>query len=342
MNRAIVDVESAAAKPSEKRNLVVALTPNLQPPSAGHRLLVAFHFGAPGKESRQAVISPGLVPIDQADRYECWWYEGAVEYRTLGDIAIAQCDDYAIISLQRDDVPPEHVCKLTYESYMDMLGAIGTTEHLPIAKFWNYFPNINEGDGDGEKYRQFSIGRAEAFEQAGILAGSVPCGTAVGGLADGKFSIIALTSKHGLLATENPRQVSAYAYPRQYGPRSPRFSRSGCVSARNHKLFVLSGTAAIVGHESAHPYRARLQIDQTLENLAHLRHALAARAHVAADLVLDRASALRVYLREPGDFDEVAPKLIGSLGRGADNVAFLRADICRRELMVEIDGIKVV
>ena len=49
---------------------------------------------------------------------------------------------------------------------------------------------------------------------------------------------------------------------------------------------------------------------------------------------------LRVYLRDRKDLDEVADTLVRRLGSIETNTIFLRADIFRRELMIEIDGVR--
>ena len=180
------------------------------------------------------------------------------------------------------------------------------------------------------------------FEELGVADASVPTATAIGTLADGSVSIIALTSKHDFRSAENPRQVSAFRYPRQYGPKSPRFSRGGCISATDQCVYLISGTAAIVGHESAHPYDVSRQTGETLENLGHLCEVLSELPTSCGRLELDRECVLRVYLRDPNDRDFVARELQGRLGDIAGNVVFLNAHICRRELMMEVEAVKVV
>ena len=49
---------------------------------------------------------------------------------------------------------------------------------------------------------------------------------------------------------ENPRQVSAWRYPRQYGRTPPSFARAMMLPAQD--ALAISGTAAVVGHASAH------------------------------------------------------------------------------------------
>ena len=241
--------------------------------------------------------------------------------------------------LQREDAPADRFRDYAYDAYRDLLKVAGATRHGHLVRIWNYFPDINAGEGDTEKYRQFSIGRAVAFEEAGILDDSMPAGTAVGS-SGSNLSIIALVSKHGFLPTENPRQMSAYKYPRQYGPRSPKFSRGGCIATQDHHLFLMSGTAAIIGHESIHPYETLPQVEETLQNLDYLMGAMSSPFGDAHRLVFDAESMLRVYIRDPDDLGQIADRLREQFGSIDASVVFLRADICRRELMVEIDGVR--
>lgn len=334
--------DSAAPRAVGKGRLAMTLSDNIAPASDRHNLLVGFQFGtSPLPDEYTAIVNVGLKPINRSDLYECWWYEGDVGVTTSGDVRIAQCEDYAVAILQRADPAQQDFRRATYDAYQKLLSAVRQTGHQHIVKIWNYFSDINDGEGDREKYRQFSIGRAKAFEEYSILDDIVPTGTAIGSICDSDLSIVALLSKHGLRAAENPRQVSAFKYPRQYGPKSPKFSRGGCVSIEDHSLFLLSGTAAIIGHESAHPYDVSLQAGETLQNLDQLCKAVSALDKDGRELRLDGECVLRVYLRDPGDRDLVAERLQEVLGGNCSNVVFLHADICRRELMVEIDGVRI-
>ncbi|MGH8150795.1 MAG: pteridine-dependent deoxygenase, partial [Steroidobacteraceae bacterium] len=131
---------------------------------------------------------------------------------------------------------------------------------------------------------------------------------------------------------ENPRQVSAYRYPRQYGPAAPTFSRAMLLSER---LLMVSGTASIVGHASRHPGSLASQIDETLANL----ECVLARA-TALEPALPRGwgahSLLKVYLRRRASAAEAAARLAARLPPAVRYV-ILEADICRAELLVEID-----
>ena len=322
-------------------DLRISLESTLPTATADGNLLLGFHFGpnAPASDL-SGLASIGIDPIDRDDLYECWWYRGQVDHRQVGRARIAECEDFAAIILQAPDVQPDEFRALSREIYEELLDAVEQTRHRQLVRIWNYFSDINRGDGDEEKYRQFSVGRAEAFDVAGMTDETVPAATGIGCVRNGSMSVIALASKHDFRSVENPRQVSAYRYPRNYGPRSPKFSRAGCVSVGDQRVILISGTAAIVGHESLHADDVILQCDETLNNLRKLGEIIGDLEHLGASAMLDADSVVRVYIRHRHDFDAVAQRLGEFLGGSCDNVAFLHADICRRELQVEIDASK--
>jgi chorismate lyase/3-hydroxybenzoate synthase len=340
VNEIVTMARAGQSEELDDRRLVVTIGSELCAPTAHHKLLIAFHFSSThARDTREQIVTLGPELIIGEDCYESWWYRGDITRKKDCDICIAECDDYAFVVLQKDDVSYDRFRDHTYAAYRDLLRTVYETGHGHLVRIWNYFPDINVGEGDSEKYRQFSIGRAEAFEEAGIYDGNMPAGTAVGS-SNGGLSIIALVSKHDFLPTENPRQVSAYKYPKQYGPRSPKFSRGGCIATQDHHLFLISGTAAIIGHESRHPYETSLQIAETLENLNCVTKAMSNSFDNAPQFEVDATTMLRVYLRDRRDVDEVAETLHRRLGSIETNTIFLRADICRRELMIEIDGVR--
>ncbi len=310
--------------------------------TADGSLLLGFHFGpTTPADNVPGLVSIGIDPIDGDDVYECWRYRGKVSYRNVGTARIAECDDFAAIILQVPNAPPAEFRALSNTVYQDLLAAMQETGHRQLVRVWNYFSDINLGEGDDEKYRQFSVGRAEAFDIAGMTDEVVPAATGIGCIRSGNFSVIALASKHDFRKVENPRQVSAYRYPRLYGPRSPKFSRAGCLSVGDQRLILISGTAAIVGHESVHADDVRLQCDETLNNLQSLGKTISELEGLGAAATLDADSIVRVYVRDKSDRDAIEQAVGQFLGGSFSNVVFLNADICRRELHVEIDATRL-
>lgn len=321
--------------------LRVTLSQDIDSPATGLELLLAFHFGNLPTREHPAIVNVDLDPIGRDDLYECWWIDDHVEFRAIGNVRIAECTDYAVAVLECDERDDDDHQRLTCEAYRELLLAIEQTRHRQLVKVWNYLGGINDGEGDDERYRQFSVGRAMAFVQTGIADESAPTGTGVGTQRDRGLTIIALASDREFALAENPRQVSAFHYPPQYGPKSPKFGRGGSVATDSHRLHLISGTASIVGHESMHPGDTDLQVDETLRNLDALCESVSTLDDSSPALSLDDHCVLRVYLREPADYSAVAGKLERQLGLGRDHIAYLHGNICRRELMVEIDGVRV-
>ncbi|RPH93244.1 MAG: pteridine-dependent deoxygenase like protein [Lysobacterales bacterium] len=302
------------------------------PPNSA-RLLLGFWFGeAATSAGNQQIARIGLRPIGCAAVFEGWWYHGAVEYSSRLGVRLGECEHYTAAVVQKTETDRTALRELTRQTYIELFTALKVSRHHSVVRIWNYFGDINGGKGDQERYRQFSIGRAEAFEELGCKDEYSPPGTAIGTVCGDTLSVLVLASDSQFQRLENPRQLSAYDYPRQYGPRSPKFSRGGVVSISNHDLFLLSGTAAIVGHESAFPNDSKAQTSETLRNI----DALLAKSPLASDP--GHSDAVRVYLRNPADYEHIAREVDGSFSSARIQLAYLQGDICRRELLVEIDG----
>ena len=101
---------------------------------------------------------------------------------------------------------------------------------------------------------------------------------------------------------------------------------------------MLSGTAAIVGHESRIATIVEAQLDEMLANFDSLIGQRARARRPAAGARSAPARALKVYVR---DRDEIDARAGGARARLPAQVPriVLHAAICRRELRVEIDGV---
>jgi chorismate lyase/3-hydroxybenzoate synthase len=202
-------------------------------------------------------------------------------------------------------------------------------------RIWNYFSDITAGDGDAERYRQFCVGRVRGLGELDLA--TLPAATAIGGRERRRvLQVYWLSARQPGTPLENPRQVSAYRYPREYGPQSPSFARALLPQDEPALPLFLSGTAAIVGHASQHADSLKAQLDETLTNLdSMIGAARALRPSLPAHL--DRSSRLKVYVRDAMDADAVAAQLSARLGADVPWL-LLQADVCRRELRVEIEG----
>lgn len=226
------------------------------------------------------------------------------------------------------------------QAYADLFEVLALNPSSPhLLRLWNYIARINV-DCDGlERYRHFNAGRQQAFldAQRSAFDGS-PAACALG-TAEGPLRVFFLAGQRAPLAIENPRQISAYRYPADYGARSPTFSRAALadVGGGRQALFI-SGTASIVGHTTLHIGDVRRQTEESLMNMAAVREVAASRAGTgfpASKLIYT------VYVRHRSDFATVRDAFeqhVGADSAGAHDAVYLQADICRADLLVEIEA----
>jgi enamine deaminase RidA (YjgF/YER057c/UK114 family) len=222
----------------------------------------------------------------------------------------------------------------TTAAYNAIFSLLAAQDYSTVLRFWNYFPAINRESGGLERYRQFNAGRQDAFLAHGhSVIGNVPAACALGS-ASGNLNIAFLAMRGDVHGIENPRQVSAYHYPSQYGPRSPTFSRAGLTRLSGHDMLFVSGTASIVGHQTCHAGDVLAQARESMTNVAAVLEVTNSRIDTPfrlADL------AYKVYLRRAEDFEPVRACLEEFVGAPITSV-YLLADICRSDLLVEIEA----
>lgn len=222
----------------------------------------------------------------------------------------------------------------TESAYRQILALIDELGYPHLYRFWNYIADINGNSSGLERYRQFNIGRKHVLNDNNRESGcQLPAACALG-LADGPLSIAFLVGRMAALAIENPRQISAYDYPEHYGPRTPSFSRATLLHDKQNVTLFVSGTASIVGHQTKHPADV---INQTDETLANLEAVVAEANRVLGKPILDlRQAYLRAYIRNMADLPLVRSEIQRHLGDEIKAV-FVQADICRAELLLEIE-----
>jgi chorismate lyase/3-hydroxybenzoate synthase len=280
-----------------------------------------------------------LLPLEQLEGHglEAWWLEGDATPRTAAeDVQAVAAGGLVLCEAHvRDASDPRKAARQLYDRLLSFVAANGFPH---VVKGWNYLEDINEGPGDQERYKQFCLGRGEVLDKA-WPHDYLPAGTGVGSGSDTGLRVTLLASRSRPDIIENPRQLSAYRYPRQYGPKSPSFSRAAVIGSEGDRLLFISGTAAIVGHDSLHLASVEGQVEETLRNWGSLFDAFEQRHGVRPNF--GGTGWYRVYLRHPEHLAS-ARRLLHAAGMPLQRTLFLRADICRRELLFEMDGVIAV
>ena len=272
---------------------------------------------------------------------EAWCSDGPLQQEQVAGLQWRCGHDllYGLIELDEPapDVPErgKHLRERTRNAYLRLFALLNEREMPHLWRVWNFMADINRDEDGLERYRWFNLGRHDACSAAGAAsAAQMPAASALG-WARGPLSIAFLAGRKPPRPIENPRQVSAFHYPGDYGPRPPLFARAALAeSGRDEWLFV-SGTASIVGHQTVHTGDVVAQCEETARNVLTVLD----QANQVTRTAGHRAEALshRVYVRHTADFPVVRRALERCLG-GA-GLTLMQADICRHDLLVEVESV---
>jgi hypothetical protein len=249
---------------------------------------------------------------------------------------------FGCVEIQEPVLPPlaadgsTPLQRATSQAYAEIFSTLDRLGYPHLLRIWNYLPEINRETPQGERYRQFNSARRNAFlAHQRVVESAVPAACALGSPAGAPLVVYFLASPAPARTLENPRQVSAYHYPQEYGPDSPTFSRAAVASPSLGALLLISGTASVVGHRTVHPGDAAAQAGEAMINIAVL-------VDCANELLSAGAFSLqtlqyKVYVRHPGDIPAIRHVLAQRVPPGAP-ITYLHADICRSDLLVEIEA----
>lgn len=200
-------------------------------------------------------------------------------------------------------------------------------------RWWNYLPRIGApAQLAGDRYQVSNVGRFEAFGSwSGGEIDGLAAASAVG--HRGRDLVIdVLAGATPGAAIGNPRQREPREYSERFGPRPPCFARATLLPAAalgwpGERCALVAGTASIVGEDSVHAGDLDAQLDEIGRNLAAL-------------VPLDCYRALRAYVADAAAVETVAATLRRRVPAAVLELAV--ADLCREELLVEIEGLAVL
>lgn len=210
-----------------------------------------------------------------------------------------------------------------------------------LVRMWNLIGGITSPNAEGvEIYRDFCVGRAEAFAAWEAQFPELPASTGIGTLSPGIDLCFLSTTQGRTVHLENPRQTPAYRYPSRYGPKSPSFARATFMRGQQTGSLFVSGTASILGEDTAHVDDIARQTHETLRNIDVLvggdnlsRHGVNGYGYAVRDL-----AQVKVYVR---DLEHVAAvrDVCAQVFHSDSEIAYFNVDVCRPDLLVEIEGV---
>jgi enamine deaminase RidA (YjgF/YER057c/UK114 family) len=216
---------------------------------------------------------------------------------------------------------------------------------------WFYLEGINRPEAAARRYQELNRARSVFYSDIPFRSAQFqtqrphplyPASTGIGMSAASLLaSCVALETSRDdllLLALENPQQTPAYAYDAKYSGQSPKFSRAMALLLDDCAVTWISGTASIVGSETRYPGDIEKQTEQTIDNIRRLisRDNFAAHGVAGAGATLGDLAKIRVYLKRQEDLDKCRAVCVREFG--AIPAIYAVADVCRPELLVEIEG----
>ncbi len=239
-----------------------------------------------------------------------------------------------------------------FESAVDILKREGLSiSH--IIRQWNYVEDIAHLEDPAratQNYQVFNDVRAKYYDPEAFPMG-YPAATGIGMTTGGViigFIAVSDSDRVEVKPIRNPRQIDAHQYSKQVlvgkvtgimGEKcTPKFERGKMVVLDGACNMYVSGTASIVGELTLHPDDVEKQTITTIENIFELFSRENQRElGVKFDVRTIEFSHLRIYVKHQEDFPKVEAVCKSMLN--SKSFLFLESDICREDLLVEIEGI---
>jgi enamine deaminase RidA (YjgF/YER057c/UK114 family) len=221
-----------------------------------------------------------------------------------------------------------------------------------VVRTWFYLGDITGSERGTQRYKELNRARTDFYSgipfhtselEQGEARVAFPASTGIGmngtGLVVGCTAFRTTQENSVVLPLENPQQIPAYSYHPKYSPQSPKFSRALALLRPGYAVTWISGTASIVDSESRHLEDIEGQTQQTIDNIERLiaPENFVAHGVAGAGATLKDLAKVRIYIKRHSDYAKC--KAICEQRFGTIPAIYAVADVCRPELLVEIEGI---
>jgi len=223
-------------------------------------------------------------------------------------------------------------------------------EFSDVVRQWNFIENILQispnGVGPKQNYQIFNDVRTEFYNRSNYKNG-YPAATGIGMSSGGvilEFIAVTNSETNSIIPLKNPRQIDAHQYTNKVLvgagreiKATPKFERAKVLVAENcHKVFI-SGTAAILGENTINDNNVETQTEITIDNIDSLISSQNMNTHGILMYGKTAKEYIRVYVKDEKEIPKV--KQVCQKRWGNIQALYLVSDICRDDLLVEIEGI---
>jgi len=235
-------------------------------------------------------------------------------------------------------------------SVFDKISSVFNFENVGlqhIVRQWNYIGNITDFENGNQHYQLFNNSRSDFYKKVDFENG-YPAATGISMSLNSIFvSVLAIlpTSSTTIHSIDNSLQIPAYKYSEsvlvdgktEQLKTTPKFERGKLVMHDDTGIFFVSGTAAIRNEKSMDADSAVLQTRQTIENINFLISNKNIEQYTNEKNVYLSLNSIRVYVKRCEDYAAIKAEV----EKAWPNVTaiYLLAEVCRTELLVEIEGI---
>ena len=270
------------------------------------------------------ILSTGLQTYNKDKIYEIWESTDNVKEETYKNINIRYDKDYLFGSVIFDSL-----CQFE-ENYKDIL-TFTRKFNYRLIKLWHFIPNLLDINEINKSTYTIFCEEREKLYKAFFTNNNYPAATVVG--TKGKKIIIYFiaSSYLDIFYLSNSRQIEPYKYPKEIFQYKPLFSRAIKLGKQKEdsKIFI-SGTASISGYQSKHASNLSKQFNEIILNYKNL-------LNITSDFS-SKNDIYRIYIKNNINVDTIKEYIQKNFNENRYLIIF--GDICRSELLIEIDGIK--
>jgi enamine deaminase RidA (YjgF/YER057c/UK114 family) len=250
------------------------------------------------------------------------------------------------LTSNQEQLPLVEQILFSFETALQILETEGLTLS-DIVRQWNYIPGIldmREVEGKSiQHYQEFNEVRQKYYSTTAFRDG-YPSATGIGtrnGNYDLDFFAVKSSTAVQKFGLSNPKQQDAYKYDQMFlvgdtlsghEKKTPLFERAKLLKSEKETTIFISGTASIIGQETIGIDDVRRQTAITIDNMQEL-------IPIQHNQSI-RYTYLRAYIKEVKDFPAV--RTICEERFPGVSISYLQADVCRTNLLVEIEGAGIV
>lgn len=293
----------------------------------------AFFVTGFGELNQPRAVVP-VTAIDPAMGRECWITEEQGNYDIHRSLHYYQTPEWLMGCFQLPAINQPDLSDIIQECYQSWFTEAARRGYPHLLRTWTCMPAITGPDDTSNNYQRFCEGRFHAYGGITETAG-YPAATVIGSQQDGIYQTFLAHRNRGI-TIENPRQTSAFDYPVELQSQAPLFSRALLHQNEYHQYLFISGTASIVEHQTRHQNDVSSQLREALANVRTLID-LAVQKYSFSIASLAGFNQLKVFIKHRKDYAIVRSLLESEIGISVP-VIYLEADMCRSDLLVEIEA----